>query len=63
MPIYEQREQSRSGLRKSQSRERYFQSQISTLPGPSTGLNCVKTREQQQRQEYDQEQSVKKKGL
>lgn len=33
-------------LCKSRSRERYFQSSLSTLPGPATGLNCVKTRDQ-----------------
>jgi|Transcript_34765 hypothetical protein len=31
-------------MSKAQSRERYFQSSITTLPGPSIGLNCVKTR-------------------
>lgn len=36
---------------KTRSRERYFQSQISTLPGPSHGLNSVKLRQQ----DYDKE--------
>ena len=44
--IYESRPLTRSEFCKSQSRERYFQSTISTLPGPSVGLNCVKTRQQ-----------------
>jgi hypothetical protein len=39
LPRYREGDQSRSELRTSQSRERYFQSQISTLPGPATGLN------------------------
>ena len=32
-------------MSRSRSHERYFQSQITTLPGPSVALNCVKTRE------------------
>lgn len=44
--IYESKPLTRAEFCKSQSRERYFQSSISTLPGPSVGLNCVKTRDQ-----------------
>ena len=40
------RQKSKHEMCKTRSRERYFQSQISTLPGPSVGLNCVKTRQQ-----------------
>lgn len=47
---------------KVRSRERYFQSQISTLPGPTTGLNCVKTREQVQRTASEADHIQRKKG-
>lgn len=33
-------------IKKVAAREKYFTSQISTLQGPSQGLDCVKTREQ-----------------
>jgi hypothetical protein len=48
--IHEQRNMNKHELCKARSRERYFQSSISTLPGPSAGLNCVKTQQQVHRQ-------------
>ena len=43
--LYENRQQTRHEVCKSRSRDRYFTSSITTIPGPSSGLNCVKTRE------------------
>jgi len=43
--MYDDQPKSRAEVAKSLSRERYFQSQLTTLPGPQKGLNCVKTRE------------------
>lgn len=47
MDLITDQQKSRYEMCKTKSRERYFQSQISTLPGPSHGLNCVKTRQQE----------------
>ena len=47
---------------KSKSRERYFQSSISVLPGPSIGLNCVKTRQQIEDSASEQDHLNRKKG-
>ena len=43
--MFDNKPQTRAEIAKSRSRERYFQSQLTTLPGPQRGLNCVKTRE------------------
>ena len=43
--LYETKQMTKHEVCKSRSRERYFQSQLTTLPGPTVGLNCVKTRE------------------
>ena len=48
---------------KSRSHERYFQSQITTLPGPTIGLNCVKTRELSRRDASESSQNTRKKGI
>lgn len=49
-------------MMKVRSRERYFSSSITTLPGPSTGLNCVRTREQQERDASENSHIQRKKG-
>lgn len=43
------KQQTRSEMAKTRSRERYFQSSIGTLPGPGSGLNVVKQRQDVQR--------------
>ena len=43
--LYEEKKLNRAEMCKTKSRERYFQSSISTLPGPSTGVNVVKQRD------------------
>ena len=43
--LYEQKQLTKHEMCKTRSRERYFQSSISTLPGPSTGVNVVKQRD------------------
>ena len=44
--MYESRQMTKHEVCKSRSRERYFQSSLTTLPGPSVGLNCVEIRNQ-----------------
>lgn len=48
-------------LSKSRSRERYFQSSITTLPGPSLGLNCVKTRQDERQASLEAATNARKK--
>ncbi len=47
---------------KTRSRERYFQSSITTLPGPSKGLNSVKTRQNEARDKSETDHIMRKKG-
>ena len=60
--FYESKQQTKAEVCKSRSRERYFQSSISTLPGPSIGLNCVKTRQQVERDLSETDHLARKKG-
>ena len=43
--LYEDKKLNKHEMCKTRSRERYFQSSISTLPGPSIGANVVKQRD------------------
>ena len=54
--------QTRKDISKSQSRERYFQSSLTTLPGPAKGLNCVKTRDQVQQAASENDNITRKKA-
>ena len=47
---------------KTRSRERYYTSTISTLPGPSTGLNNVAVRKNQERDRSETDHIMRKKG-
>ena len=47
---------------KTRSRERYYTSTISTLPGPSTGLNSVAVRKHQERDRSETDHIMRKKG-
>ena len=60
--IYADKQQSRHEVCKSRSRDRYFTSSISTLPGPTIGLNCVKTRELNKMDTSHNDQIQRKKG-
>lgn len=60
--MYEEKKLTKHEMCKSRSRERYFQSQISTLPGPSRGLNCVKTRQNVERDASENDHIMRKKG-
>ena len=40
--LYDKKPQNKHEMCKTRSRERYFQSSISTLPGPAVGANVVK---------------------
>lgn len=60
--LYDNQQMTKHEVCKSRSRERYFQSQLTTLPGPTTGLNCVKTRDQVKRDASENENIVRKKG-
>ena len=57
-----ERDFTKSEMKKIMSREKYFQSQCSTLPGPKKGLNCVKTRNHDKSKNYILDQAFKKKG-
>ena len=60
--IFDNRQLTKHEVCKSRSRERYFQSSITTLPGPSTGLNVVKTRANAQRDLSESDHLMRKKG-
>ena len=60
--MYDNKDLNKSQMVKTRSRERYFQSSITTLPGPSKGLNSVKTRETEQRDRSKADHVQRKKG-
>ena len=60
--MYDNKEQNKSQMVKTRSRERYFQSSITTLPGPSRGLNTVKTRDNEARDKSETDHIMRKKG-
>ena len=60
--MYDNAPKTKHEICKSRSRERYFQPSISTLPGPSNGLNAVKTRADQQRDLSEADHIMRKKG-
>ena len=60
--LYENKQLSKHEMCKTRSRERYFQSSITTLPGPTMGLNCVKTRQEVERDASQNDHIQRKKG-
>jgi len=60
--LYDNKQMNKHEVCKARSRERYFQSSITTLPGPSKGLNCVKTREQVERDASENSHIMRKKS-
>lgn len=60
--LYDNKELNKHEMCKLRSRERYFQSSISTLPGPEKGVNCVKTRARDQRASSEADHLQRKKG-
>ena len=60
--LYENKQQSKHEMCKTRSRERYYTSSITTLPGPSRGLNNVAVRQQEQRDRSENDHIMRKKG-
>ena len=60
--MFEQKELTKSQICKTRSRERYFSSSITTLPGPSIGLNCVRTRDDVEKDTRENSHISRKKG-
>ena len=60
--LYDNKQLSKQEMCKTRSRERYYTSSISTLPGPSRGLNAVSLRQQEDRDRSENDHIRRKKG-